>query len=494
MIMGAVVAILLLVQEPADDEKKADGLMKKAEALIEAKDFELARGVYEVVAKKYPSTKAAKLASHRAGDNAVLDCRIIVQNGPSENRIDVHVMGDSFRYTNAEQRSFFGISKGVFTQLVGGDCLREYQNYFNGWRVLLASKEQGTSSDTKTFDTALGVRSNGGGYSVDGRKSAEVRTRLACDDGQWLVLVRMGGGVDSGGGGIVTWTGGGTLVHEFGHAFGALGDEYTSEPGPGPQRPIGRGLNYSDTPDLAKVAWAHWFEKPEIARAARLGAFEGANAHEKGQWKPTSGGCTMGSGGGGAFCPVCREQMVLQIYLRVNPIDEASPSAAATKVKLKKAGDAWKVDDADALPWILPLQPFTHKLTVRWRLKKMDAPAIDTPTGGNGEPAPPMPSPEPQTPPAPQPRTRSFARLPFEGQDLKSNPRPDRRGRAVERPLMTDAKIEPGRYVLTVEVRDEMSDEMTDPETKRKVKVPWVLKDPTNALVERMAWEVAFTE
>jgi hypothetical protein len=486
-----VIGLLLAPQD--DDSRKAERLVKQAEALVENKQYEEARAIFIAVAQKWPATEAGKVAAYKGGDNCVLDVKKIIDNGPSEHRIDVHVMADSSRYTNADQRSWFGQAQGFGVQLTSGGMLREYQRYFNFWRVNLASKEQGTSTDSKKFDTALGVKTGdgGGGYSIDGAKMAAVSQRLPSNDALYLVLVRMGGGVDSGGGGIVTWSGGGTLVHEFGHAFGGLGDEYTSEPGGMPvgyQRPIGRGVNYSDTPDLARVPWKHWFEKPEVARAAGVGAFEGANAHEKGQWRPTTGGCTMGSGGGGDFCPVCREVMLLAIYRRVNPIDDLSPPSAV--VKVKKAGEKYRVEGTDGVPWVLPLQPTTHRLAVRWKLKRLEDPGTATPSDPTAKPEEPKEE-------KPKARTgeRNHARLPFEGEDLKGAVRPDKQGRPLERPVFPEGKLTPGRYLLTVEVRDEVADEnKVDPQTKQKVRVPWVIRDKEDLLVERACWDVMVTD
>lgn len=65
----------------------------------------------------------------------------------------------------------------------------------------------------------------------------------------------------------------------------------------------------------------------------------------------------MGSGGGGDFCPVCREQMLLHVHRRVNPIDDATPHDPPVPVSVKKAGDKWKLDKPEQLPWVLPMQP-----------------------------------------------------------------------------------------------------------------------------------------
>lgn len=177
-----------------DEARKAEALMKKVEALLQAKMYEEARAGWNYVVAKYPNTPSAEKARYLAGGNCVVDCVQIVDSGPSENRIDVHILGDSYRYLNADQRSFHGTAKGIAVQLTSGGALREYQRYFNHWRVQLASQEQGTSTDSKKFDTALAVKTGdgGGGYSVDGAKARAVAGHLTNNDGVWLVLVRMG--------------------------------------------------------------------------------------------------------------------------------------------------------------------------------------------------------------------------------------------------------------------------------------------------------------
>ncbi len=486
----AVVSLLLLgasPQQEKDEEKLAEAMLRRADALIEAKEFEQARVTFWYIAKKWPNTKTAEIANYRGGENCVIDVRKVHDTGPSENRIDVHIMADSFGYTNADQRTWLTVSKGFSIQLTDWGMFREYKNYFNCWRVSLASKEKGTSTETKKFDTALGGSTSdaGGGYWLDDTKAAAVAAKIPSNDGVWLVLIRMGGGVDSGGGSrqasAVMWSGGGTLIHEFGHSFGGLMDEYTSEPGGMPngfRRPIGRGVNISETADPKKVPWAHWLERPEVARAAGVGVFKGGNAHEEGQWRPTPGGCTMDSAGG-TFCPICRERILLNIYTRVNPIDDAAP-LEESRVRLKKTGDKIALEDPDALPWVLPMQPFSHRLTVKWKVKFLGVDS--TPTGESAVEKP--------RDPAPAKRGRTGVSLPFEGDDCKSLVRPDKKGRPLERPDFSKLKLEPGRYVVTVEVRDEVCDDKKDPETKQPVKVPWVVKDDKNLLVERATWEV----
>jgi hypothetical protein len=262
-------------------------------------------------------------------------------------------------------------------------------------------------------------------------------------------------------------------------------------------RGVNRQYNLSDVSDPDKVPWAHWFKNAEYARATGIGVHEGGNASVKGQWRPTPGQCCMA--GGGPFCAVCREQIMLMIYNRVTPMDDSTPNGDPIVVKVKKSGENWSLVDPKVIPWILPLQPQTHKLTVKWALKQaaMEAgpdtstapkqpPPFDPTNKGNGEDGTSdmyfMPE-------------RVYTKIPFEGDALGSLPRPDPgRNRPIESPDITKVKWSPGRWILTVEVRDEMFYDLRDPLTKKAVKVPWVVKDENNFMVERRAWELAVRE
>jgi hypothetical protein len=373
-------------------------------------------------------------------------------------------------------------------------AFKEYKPYFNYWRLYLASKESGTSTEAKKFDTALGGRVDGGRYGLDAIKSQQVFDHMPIKDGYTVIIFRHGGGIPMAG---VFYAGeAGVLVHEFGHTFGGLGDEYTSEVHGGfGNRGTNRQYNISDVPDPDKVPWAHWFKNMENARATGIGVHEGGNAAKKGQWRPTPGNCAMN--GGGVFCAVCREQILLMIYNRVNPIDDSTPNTAPIPVKVKKQGEAWTLADPKAIPWVLPMQPATHKLTVKWALKQTAVdPGPDTSTGP--EPAKPF---DPtnkfgegkgEEPVIPE---RIFTRIPFEGDVVASLPRADAKARPIESPDLSKVKLSPGRWTLTVEVRDEMTyDNLRDPLTRKPVKVPWVLKDENNNLVERRSWELAVRE
>jgi hypothetical protein len=497
----AAAALLLQGAQQEDPEKKAQKLFEQAEALMKQYKFEEARAYYALIAKKYDSTKVADLARYRAGDNCLIGWDLIHHSGPTFNRIDVVFMGDSYLYTDADQRSFGSLAKANMMAMFEEPAFKEYRPYFNYWRVYLASKESGTSTPDKTFDTALGGRVDGGRYGINAVKAMEITKHLPVNDGNWIMIIRHGGGTPMAG---VLYAGeAGVLVHEFGHTFGGLGDEYTSEGGEGGagiQRGINRQYNLSDVPDPDKAPWAHWFARAEYARALGIGMHEGGNAQKKGQWRPTPGNCAMNSGG--QFCAVCREQILIMIYNRVNPIDDSTPHTKGPMLlKLKKSGDGFAVADLKLVPWIMPLQPATHRLTVKWALKRTGDPVVTATSDKKGTEPPPPPPDDPYNkvtparPDEPIQSERTCTKIPFEGDVLPSVLRADTKGRAVESPDLSKAKLRPGTYLLTVEVKDDIAYEnVRDPLTKQKVRVPWVVKDEMSLLTERRAWELIVEE
>jgi hypothetical protein len=307
-----------------------------------------------------------------------------------------------------------------------------------------------------------------------------------------------------GGGGIATTAPRGVVVHEFGHAFAYLLDEYAVNPTP----PQGQVEAANATTNRDHPPWQHFLD----AKVPQVGVFEGGATFQKGVWRPAAS-CAMNTGGGDPYCPVCREQTILTIYTYVSPIDEASPVEAT--VERKPAG--WPA-------------PTNHALEVRWFLGSAPVVTGEAPTSGPGAPgqdeeltpeerrlrdrmkgggkdAPPKPPPLPDVPPDDQMPVPSLEEPP-----ASARPRQDMLPRMfgqVRRPQGTgnDAppagkeiafkrdkldggrmaylatipgNLAPGKYLLTAVVRDT---------TRLKgERFPWVLKDDKGLLEDRHTW------
>jgi hypothetical protein len=258
-------------------------------------------------------------------------------------------------------------------------------------------------------------------------------------------------------------------VHEFGHSFVGLADEYAINPMK-PRWNI-RAANASMTDDPEEVPWAHFLAK----RVKGVGIYEGGATYQKGVWRPAAS-CAMNSAGAMGYCPVCREQAVLSIYRHVSPVDESAPDPK--KVVRVKAG-------APDLLSVLPMRPRRHALEVRWLVQ----PVAVTESEGWGDAV--------ET----EPERRGVGwRFPGWGDELGVG----RRGRenrksydaaapgtpsklgtiekgkrgAASRHLFPVGKLDPGHYRVIAEVKDPTR---------------WVLKDTRHLLEERVIWRVTVT-
>ena len=253
-------------------------------------------------------------------------------------------------------------------------------------------------------------------------------------------------------------------VHEFGHSFVGLLDEYQGNPNP-PRRKI-FAPNASTTSDPKKVPWAHFLEK----KVTGVGVFEGGATHTKGVWRPARS-CAMNSAGNSGYCPVCREATILRIYAYVNPIDLSSPDHEEPLTVEARSKTVLSVT---------PMRPKQHKLLVSWFVETSSGEPIADET------------------PAPEPSRDGYARPKQDGEwwrrrmmggprgrgdrsDYKGKVRgePSTLGRTVNGKPPTHifpvSRLDPGHYRVTAVVRDPTA---------------WVLKDPQHLLEERRTWTV----
>lgn len=335
-------------------DKKAEEEFQKAEKAVADEKYAAARNLYQQVAKRYPFSGWGKMAALRTQPTAYLGCGDLLRNGRSDNRVDVVIMGDGFGLD--DQNEFVDIARASVDVFKNHKQLGEYFAYHNFLRANLVSKDQGVSGYGRVKDTALGGFVAGkvqGQVGVDHEKSMRMLGYLPEQDGYAIAIVKAGSS-GTGGGGIAAIGGraDATLVHEWGHAFGGLSDEYSTFTGHrGSPRDT---INVSTTDDEKKAPWRHFIE----AGVPGVGTYRGADGRIDGAWKPTSGGCTMENGA--QFCPVCREQMILQIHRRVDPIDAHEPPSVRDKTKAMRG---------DALTFkVTVLQPKTHSLDVVWHV------------------------------------------------------------------------------------------------------------------------------
>lgn len=97
------------------------------------------------------------------------------------------------------------------------------------------------------------------------------------------------------------------LVHEFGHSYGGLGDEYEYGNDPEPMYPADTEPwepNLTTKVDFQQK-WADMLPDP----TGRVGLFEGGGYQSKGVWRPSKD-CRMKTNESPDFCPVCSRALM----------------------------------------------------------------------------------------------------------------------------------------------------------------------------------------
>src|SRR5262245_48834369 len=324
-----MIVTLVLAALVAQGKVDVAELLKRAEQLDQQRAFAAADAVYRQILGVSEKGPEADKARARLEPNALLVIRELDHGGPSENRVDVYVMAEGYQRRDQEQKTFATqaeLTEKLFFQV---DVYGRYRKYFNFYAMHIASKDDGVDREGKDYDTALGAYQTQFAQAQVAVKHEDVRKFLDRDphnDGLAIVIVRRGN-LGTGGGGVAVVGGGAsnTVIHEFGHAFAQLIDEYTGSVGYGDEKV--RGYNVSDTDDPKEVPWKHWLE----AKTHGIGIVPGGAGRATGEWRATGGPCAMSEGP--VYCPVCREAVVANIYGLVSPLDSCTPTDQPIVVK-----------------------------------------------------------------------------------------------------------------------------------------------------------------
>jgi len=268
----------------------------------------------------------------------------ILKNGPSHNKVDLAVLGEG--YTQAEEEKFKKDLKLMVNTFFNQEPYKSNKEKFNIYGVFKSSQESGVDEPSHGIyrNTALGASYNALGLyrymlTEENRKIRDVAAHVPYD-----ALVIMVNSRRYGGGGIY-----GTycifsleeewypylFLHEFGHSFAGLGDEYYASTvaynefypkGIEPTEP-----NITALLDPKHVKWQHLVTKgiaiptpwnkeqydqmtdaqKKIHRAkkeyqGKIGAFEGAGYSSEGLYRPMVD-CMMFSRAIIPYCKVCQE-------------------------------------------------------------------------------------------------------------------------------------------------------------------------------------------
>lgn len=271
----------------------------------------------------------------------------IRDTGPDANRMVIVVMGDGYTAADLETGSFTTAANGLVNAFLGKSPWDAAFSVANVYRVDVTSNQsgsdhdpQGTFKDTY-FNSSFWVADIERLLAIDGtgqsRAISAANTYVGA--GVWdAIFILVNSAKYGGSGGFISVSSvhpsaSEVILHEFGHTYGGLADEYSSAyPGypPGDPEP-----NVDFDFSGPGLKWLMWVDSttplPTPANGAystKVGAFEGARYLTTGIYRPWLN-CLMRSLGVG-FCPVCKEALLQNLFGEVTLADTAMPIPATT--------------------------------------------------------------------------------------------------------------------------------------------------------------------
>ncbi|MGH8791904.1 MAG: M64 family metallopeptidase [Stackebrandtia sp.] len=233
-----------------------------------------------------------------AADVAAAEVTPIIENGPSDEKFDIVVVGDG--YTEGELDLYEEHVRSKVDHVFSVEPFTAYKDQFNVWMVDVVSNESGVDNDPEPGvekDTAMDMHFFCGDIErllcVNETKANQYAAEAPGVD-QVLALgnsAKYGGA----GGDAATSSGGHAdsgeiAVHEFGHSIGGLADEYDyGEDGAydGPEVSESNVSIYDRaTQEAEEIKWHQWMGE-DSPDGGIVDTYDGARYYKSGIFRPT---------------------------------------------------------------------------------------------------------------------------------------------------------------------------------------------------------------
>ena len=300
---------------------------------------------------------------------------------PRSQAVNVVFVADG--YTEALYQDFRTDAAAFRDAFLRDSSLAAYANYFNYYGIFTASAEpcaaaENIENDAQCADASVVKTSCNSAWGASYCQSniqrllfvpnpsavqRYVRARIPEAD---IIVVVVNSTRYGGGGGaiaVANRTNPQIVVHETGHSFVGLADEYDTDY-PGYVTRISVNITSNNTRET--VHWNHWIDDStpvptptDDAWRNVVGVFEGAGYRTTGWYRPKYT-CRMRSNSAD-FCPVCAEAWVLKLYSKVSPLVSASPDPAS--VVHVAQGEPVRLADETRVP-----ADDSRTVRVRWKV------------------------------------------------------------------------------------------------------------------------------
>lgn len=258
----------------------------------------------------------------------------LLYNGDINKRINIVVLGDG--YTSAQISQFLTDASSLSTYLFSIAPFDQYKSYFNVFAIKVISTQAGASHPGTATDVGEPVIpvvsvTNYLGSTFDyasihrllvPTKTVTINSVLAANFplyDQVLIIANSTEYGGSGGSFATTSVDGAAqeiAVHEIGHSFANLGDEYWN----GMPREC-PNMTTQSNPSLVK--WKNWININQV------GVYPYGSTPPASQWYRPHQSCKMRYLGSD-FCSVCQEAIIEKIHSLTNSIDSYTPSNSGT--------------------------------------------------------------------------------------------------------------------------------------------------------------------
>jgi hypothetical protein len=293
-----------------------------------------------------------KATGGSGGVPAPLDCGpngwVVENHGPPANRVNYVILGDGYLAADLVAGGTFEthINNAMTKRFSAiGEVYGRYRNFVNICGIKLVS-----TAAICTGNSTLGCCGDDSSRLANCNNSAvnaafnALPTSLSID---WRAVVLNGSSWWNTGSATMFWSGGnangpGAALHEGGHGFHQLADEYcasTSGTGCGPDTnstgATGQEypeVNSTGTPTTTAGKWDQWIGYTQTNATGIQSTFQGSRYVDSGQYRPSANSMMnslFGTNPNTSFNPVSREQMIMTIWRVVKPIDSTSPAAGA---------------------------------------------------------------------------------------------------------------------------------------------------------------------
>ena len=294
--------------------------------------------------KRHPYLILLFISASLTGSAQLFKIDTLQLNGDTSQLINVVFLGDG--YTSAQQTAFRSRADSVFNYFMVSSPYSRYRNYFNAFAIRVISAESGakhprTASDCNTANPQVPVSNpkNYFGSTFDGYgihrlvvpdSVSKIDTVLATHFPNYdLAIILVNSPYYGGSGGSSHLGGTGypyitstvapasyeIALHESGHSFAGLLDEYWV----GPQYLFERP-NMTKQKNPASIKWKNW-----LGAGTGIGIFP--FSQDTAWAKPANNTCRM-EALGKPFCSVCSEAIIERVHTLTNPILNFSPDTS----------------------------------------------------------------------------------------------------------------------------------------------------------------------